>query len=229
MDANIVALRNRGRWIETATNLDEAVTVAASLNPTIVLVGDSLSYLNSVELTIRIRSTVLTDAAPLFIMAPSCGEVCIGQGSVRAADEEEGMPGLICQLNELLEGQAETQGSRPRSGAVGLTTERIQCNGVCLDRVRHRAWVSDDELRLTPTEFKLLWELVLHPGFVRSRENLRRTCKGTTTSVQARTIDAHVRSIRRKLKDLAFLIETVHEVGYRFRDSGYIDQGQLEL
>jgi DNA-binding response OmpR family regulator len=73
-------------------------------------------------------------------------------------------------------------------------------------------------LSLTPTEFRLLWELVRRPGYVLSRSELTRTCKGSENAVQARTIDAHIKSIRRKLRDRAHLIETVHGVGYRFQE-----------
>jgi two-component system phosphate regulon response regulator PhoB len=73
-------------------------------------------------------------------------------------------------------------------------------------------------LHFTPTEFRLLWELARQPGYVLSRTELTKLCKGSETAVQARTIDAHIKSIRRKLNDHADLIETVHGVGYRLQE-----------
>lgn len=75
-------------------------------------------------------------------------------------------------------------------------------------------------LRLTPTEFKLLWKLASRPGYVLSRNELTKLCKGAdgATAVQSRTIDAHIKSILRKLSERSRLIETVHGVGYRFQE-----------
>jgi len=216
----VAPLRNAGCWVETATVVEDAVRFAAALKPTIVLIGDTPSGLNRVELTIQIRSVLPADAPPVFIMAPSCDSVCVtsGPGSEASAGADDSMEELLGQLNSLLSGDHPQQTG---SLETNSSSERVQCNGVCLDRVRHRVAVDDEEVHLTPTEFKLLWEFVVHPGFVQSREDLTRTCKGTTSRVQTRTIDAHVKAIRQKLKDRAFLIETVHGVGYRFRDTDW--------
>ena len=216
----VAPLRNAGCWVEIATAVDDAVRFAAALKPTIVLIGDTPLGLNRVELTIQIRSVLPADAPPVFIVAPSCDSVCVtsGPGSEASASADDSMEELLGQLNSLLSGDHPQQTD---SLETNSSADRVQCNGVCLDRIRHRVSVDDEEVRLTPTEFKLLWEFVIRPGFVQTREDLTRTCKGTTSRVQTRTIDAHVKAIRQKLKDRAFLIETVHGVGYRFRDTDW--------
>jgi DNA-binding response OmpR family regulator len=97
--------------------------------------------------------------------------------------------------------------------------ERIEHLGLTLDRVRHRVFVDGNPLHLTPTEFKLLWELASRPGFVLSRNELSQVCRGTMSTLHTRTVDAHIKAIRRKLAGYASFIETVHGVGYRFRES----------
>jgi DNA-binding response OmpR family regulator len=73
-------------------------------------------------------------------------------------------------------------------------------------------------LHLTPTEFKLLWELARRPGEVLTRADLTTLCRGANSAVQARTVDAHIKSIRSKLQEHAQRIETVYGVGYRFQE-----------
>jgi len=70
-------------------------------------------------------------------------------------------------------------------------------------------------LKMTPTEFRLLWTLACEPGRVFSRQELTDTCIGENAPVLERTIDVHVKSIRQKLRPHANVIETVRGVGYR--------------
>ena len=216
----VAPLRDAGCWVETANAAEDAVRLATTLKPTIVLIGDMLSGLNRMGLTIQIRSVLPADAPPVFIMAPSCDSVCVTSGleSETSATAEDSMEELLGQLSSLLSVDHPQQTG---SLETNSSSERVRCHGVCLDRVRHRVWVADEEVHLTPTEFKLLWQLAVHPGLVQSRGDLTRTCKGTASRVKTRTIDAHVKAIRQKLKDRAFLIETVHGVGYRFRDTDW--------
>src|SRR5438477_1162870 len=89
---------------------------------------------------------------------------------------------------------------------------------VRVDRVRHRAYVREKELDLTPTEFRLLECLVRQPGRAFSRHQLMDAAIGEGAIVLERTIDVHVKTLRRKLGKAADLIETVRGVGYRFRE-----------
>jgi two-component system phosphate regulon response regulator PhoB len=88
---------------------------------------------------------------------------------------------------------------------------------VKIDRVRHRAYIGDRELDLTPTEFKLLECLLKHPGRAFTRHQLMDAAIGDGAIVGERTIDVHVKTLRKKLGD-ADLIETVRGHGYRFRE-----------
>jgi two-component system phosphate regulon response regulator PhoB len=89
---------------------------------------------------------------------------------------------------------------------------------VRIDRVRHRAFARDKELELTPTEFRLLECLLRQPGRAFSRHQLMDAAIGEGAIVLERTIDVHIKTLRRKLGS-ADLIETVRGVGYRFRES----------
>jgi DNA-binding response OmpR family regulator len=90
--------------------------------------------------------------------------------------------------------------------------------GVLVDRERHRVTAQDRVLDLTPSEFGLLETLVRQPGRVFSRSELIDAALGGDSLVLERTIDVHVRSLRKKLGPHALLVETVRGIGYRFRD-----------
>ncbi|EMG38092.1 two component transcriptional regulator, winged helix family [Desulfocurvibacter africanus PCS] len=90
--------------------------------------------------------------------------------------------------------------------------------GLSVDMEAHKAEIDDQELLLTATEFKLLSELIRHPGRVLTREQLLNTVWGYEFEGYARTVDTHVRRLRQKLGDYARFVETVRGVGYRFKE-----------
>ena len=91
--------------------------------------------------------------------------------------------------------------------------------GVIVDRRRHQATAEGKPLELTRSEFRLLDTLIRQPGRVFHRTELIDAALGEDTMVMERTIDVHIRALRRKLADRADVIETVRGVGYRFRDT----------
>ena len=97
------------------------------------------------------------------------------------------------------------------------------CQGVVVDRHRHRALYNNEELPLTPTEFRLLESLLRQPGRAFNRHELMDAAIGEDAVVLERTIDVHVKSLRKKLGDAADLIETVRGVGYRFREPKLVE------
>ena len=94
---------------------------------------------------------------------------------------------------------------------------------VKLDRIRHKVTCNGVEVDLTPTEFKLLECLVRQPGRAFTRHQLMDAAIGEGAVVLERTIDVHVKTLRKKLADAAKsdeeLIETVRGVGYRFKEA----------
>jgi two-component system phosphate regulon response regulator PhoB len=103
------------------------------------------------------------------------------------------------------------------------STNVYQSQGVVIDRHRHRALYHDDELTLTPTEFRLLETLLRQAGRAFTRHELMDAAIGADAVVLERTIDVHVKSLRKKLGEAADLIETVRGVGYRFREPRLVE------
>jgi two-component system phosphate regulon response regulator PhoB len=87
-----------------------------------------------------------------------------------------------------------------------------------VDRDAHRVWVGGDEVELTPIEFKLLTTLYDRGQRVQTRDMLLESVWGDDAQVSSRTVDAHVKRLREKLKDARHYVETVRGVGYRFAE-----------
>ncbi len=104
-----------------------------------------------------------------------------------------------------------------RIEAEGTQTEITESQGILIDRVRHVATANDRNMDLTPTEFRILDTLLRNPGRVYSRDELITSAMPKGTIVLERTIDVHVRALRKKLGSFADRVETVRGIGYRFR------------
>ncbi len=95
----------------------------------------------------------------------------------------------------------------------------IESQGIVIDRHSHRAFYRNQELPLTPTEFRLLEVLIRQAGRAFTRYELMDAAIGEDAVVLERTIDVHVKSLRKKLGEAGGLIETVRGVGYRFHEA----------
>ncbi|TRW48093.1 phosphate regulon transcriptional regulatory protein PhoB [Aliidiomarina halalkaliphila] len=96
--------------------------------------------------------------------------------------------------------------------------EPLNINGLLLDPVSHRVSANDDSLDMGPTEFRLLHFFMTHPERVYSREQLLDHVWGTNVYVEDRTVDVHIRRLRKAIERHGHdsLIQTVRGVGYRF-------------
>jgi len=96
---------------------------------------------------------------------------------------------------------------------------------VRIDRVRHKATAHSLELDLTPTEFRLLECLLRQPGRAFTRPQLMDVAIGEGAVVLERTIDVHIKTLRKKLGEEQEFIETVRGIGYRFRETKESSRG----
>lgn len=106
-----------------------------------------------------------------------------------------------------------------RARPAGQDMESVlRAGSLSVDASSYRALMGEEELPLTATEFKLLTELLRHKGQALSRERLLETVWGYSFDGYARTVDTHVRRLRRKLGPAADHIETLRGIGYRFTE-----------
>jgi two-component system, OmpR family, phosphate regulon response regulator PhoB len=94
----------------------------------------------------------------------------------------------------------------------------VESQGIVIDRHSHRATYRGQEVPLTPTEFRLLEVLIRQAGRAFTRYELMDAAIGEDAIVLERTIDVHIKSLRKKLGEAGELIETVRGVGYRFHE-----------
>jgi len=108
-----------------------------------------------------------------------------------------------------------------RRAVPTATEEVIEVQGLRLDPVSHRVTVNEQALDLGPTEFRLLHFFMTHPERVYSREQLLNNVWGTNVYVEDRTVDVHIRRLRKAL-GTAYenLVQTVRGTGYRFSTKG---------
>ena len=97
--------------------------------------------------------------------------------------------------------------------------DSISSQGITVDRSRHKVTAGDTPIQLTRSEFNLLDAMIRQPGRAFTRAELIEAALGDDALVLERTIDVHIRGLRKKLGDEhGDLVETVRSVGYRFRD-----------
>jgi two-component system phosphate regulon response regulator PhoB len=191
----------------------EGLRKAQTLLPDAVLLDLMLPVRNGLEVCRELRSGERTRSLPIIMLTAKAEETDQVVGFSLGADDYVTKPFSVKVLMERVKAllrRRETDGEK---------TDVINHLGVRIDRVRHRAYVEGKELDLTPTEFRLLESLLRQPGRAFTRAQLMDAAIGEGAVVLERTIDVHVKSLRRKLESAGEYIETVRGVGYRFRES----------
>jgi DNA-binding response OmpR family regulator len=197
----------------------DGLALAQALQPSVVILDLMLPDLSGEEVCAELRHD--SDVAIVMLTAKSTEDDRI-RGLDIGADDYLAKPfsprELVARVRALLRRTAE----RERDGAAdrALTFDEGR---LCLDPERHQALVVGRPVELTPSEFKLLHALARSPGRVFSRFELINRVQGHDYDGYERTIDAHVKNLRRKIEaDPAQprYVQTVHGVGYRLSASG---------
>ena len=190
----------------------EGLRKAQTLLPDIIVLDLMLPVMNGLEVCRELRAGEQTRHMPILMLTAKAEETDQVVGFSLGADDYVTKPFsikvLIQRIKALLR-RKETQSETP---------EVLEHLDVRIDRGRHRASISGRNLELTPTEFKLLECLLRQPGRAFSRAQLMDAAIGDQAIVLERTIDVHIKSLRKKLGD-PDLIETVRGVGYRFKEN----------
>ncbi len=187
---------------------------AQTVAPDLIILDLMLPVMNGLDVCREIRAGEATRDIPIIMLTAKAEETDQIIGFATGADDYVTKPfsvKVLLQRIKALQRRTEV----PTSDPGGL----IEHLGVKIDRVRHRATFEDKELQLTPTEFRLLECLLRQPGRAFSRQQLMEAAIGPGAIVLDRTIDVHIKTLRRKLGD-PDLIETVRSIGYRFREAG---------
>ncbi len=190
---------------------DTAMDSLRSDVPDLILLDIMLPGLDGLELCRLLKRDAATSRVPLIMLTAKGDEVDRIVGLELGADDYIAKPfsprEVVLRIKAVL-----------RRGSESTTTpDELVAGEVRLDVPGHRLFVSEDEVALTATEFRLLKLLMERSGRVLTRETMLTEGWGYAEDVDSRTVDTHVRRLRRKLGDEARRVETVIGVGYRFR------------
>ena len=202
------ALRTDGfepAWCATG---EEALQRIAAAAPALVILDVGLPDASGFEIFKRIRET--SDVPVVFLTARS-DEIDRVVGLELGADDY--IPKPFSPREVVLRVKAVLRRHQQEESA----SERLEVGGIELDLAAHQLRVRGKEVPLTATEFRLLRLLMERGGRVQTRGQLLSDVWGYAEDIDSRTVDTHIRRLRRKLGPEADRIETVIGVGYRLR------------
>lgn len=184
--------------------------------PDLVLLDLSLPGMDGLDVCRRLTADEATENIPIIIVTARVDESDLVAGLELGADDYVTKPFSVKEV------VARIRAVLRRSSRLGEEQPRVLSAGaLVLDESRRRVQVEGRDVSLTRKEFDLLADLMRHQGRVRSRERLLERVWGYDHPGATRTVDVHVRQLRRKLgADQAAHIETVVGLGYRFREAG---------
>ena len=194
----------------------EGLRKAQSLLPDLVLLDINLPTMDGLSVCREIRGGDRTRDIPIIMITAKSEEADQVVGYHMGADDYVTKPFpnkvLVAKVKALLR----------RVDGLGEPGDVVEHVDVKLDRIRHRVTHHGKKVDLTPTEFKLLECMLRQPGRAFSRHQLMDSAIGDGQIVLERTIDVHIKTLRKKLSTAdgpSDLIETVRGVGYRFREA----------
>lgn len=197
-------LRSAGFAVDVASDGPSGVEAVARIQPDLVVLDLMLPGLDGLEVCRRIQRD---SRVPVLMLTARDDEADVLVGLAVGADDYLTKP---FSPRELV---ARARAILRRVDDVTTSPTVINRGAMRIDPARRRVWVGDDdEAQLTATEFDLLVALAARPEVVQTREQLLAEVWGYRDGSGLRTVDSHIRALRRKLGD--GWIRTVHGVGY---------------
>jgi DNA-binding response OmpR family regulator len=200
-------LKNAGYAVRAAATGSAALNAVAAEMPSLILLDLNLPDMDGIEICRRIRKS---SDVPILMLTARDEDVDKIIGLEVGADDYLTKPfnprELVARVKAVLR---RSSADRRRDGG-----EEIRHGELVINAGRREVLVGEEEIQLAPKEFDLLWELLDHRGLVLTRDQLLERVWGYTFAGDTRTVDVHVRQIRRKLGDASPIV-TVWGVGYK--------------
>src|SRR5207253_116085 len=200
-------LKNAGYAVRTASTGGEALTEVAADQPALIVLDLNLPDIDGIEVCRRLRKNA---DVPILMLTARDEDVDKIIGLEVGADDYLTKPfnprELVARVKSVLRRSAPDRKE--------LESAQIRHSDLVVDAGRREVHIGDQEIQLAPKEFDLLWELLDHRGLVLTRDQLLERVWGYTFAGDTRTVDVHVRQLRRKLGDASPIV-TVWGVGYK--------------
>lgn len=206
-------LEKEGFEVEFAPRGDAGLEAIRKHNPDLLLLDLMLPGVDGLELTRILKRDPQTRHLPIVMLTAKSEELDRIVGLELGADDY--IPKPFSPREVVLRVKAVLR--RHQQKENGEAGERLESGAVTLDIAGHQLFVRGKEIPLTATEFRLLRLLLERAGRVQTRGQLLTDVWGYAEDIDSRTVDTHIRRLRRKLGPEADRIETVIGVGYRLR------------
>lgn len=202
-------LEAEGYAVSRAENGEDAMLQVAEITPDLVILDWMMPLMSGIEVCRQLKTREDTRSIPVIMLSARSEEVDAVRGLETGADDYVVKP---YSLRELM-ARVRTQLRRSRPAASG---EMLMYLDIALDPERHRVSRGDVELKLGPTEYRLLVTLLEKPGRVFSRDQLLDLVWGRDIYVDKRTVDVHIARLRKVLTRAGGEdpIRTVRGAGY---------------
>lgn len=213
-----MALESEGYNIETFSDGEKGLKAILEYNPDLVVLDVKMPRMDGIEVLSKLREE---SDVPVIFLTSKDDEVDQVIGLRMGADDYITKPFsqrlLIERIRVLLRRSELTQAIVDQGNKPAL----IQYGDLTLDDARHLCSWQNIPLNLTVTEYLLVKALAEHPGHVKNRDQLIDMAYGENIHVDDRTIDSHIKRVRKKFKkidDTFDRIETLYGVGYKYRE-----------
>lgn len=208
------SLGRAGFDVHEAADARQAQDMMGSHVPDLVLLDWMLPGISGVDLAHKLRQGSRTKDVPIIMLTARGEEESKIKGLEAGADDYITKPfstqELVARIKAVLR----------RTGHATTAEDVIEMGELAIDTIGHRATVKNAPLELGPTEFRLLHFFMTHTERVFSRSQLLDQVWGNNVYIEERTVDVHIRRLRRALEphDCAKFIQTVRGAGYRFSE-----------
>ncbi len=196
-----------------AANAQEARLKIAEAQPDLILLDWMMPGLSGVEFAKELKSGATSKDIPIIMVTARAEEEDKVRGLNIGADDYVSKPFSFPELIARI--QAVLRRSMP-----GGVEERLSVAGLEVDAASQRVTARGEPVKLGPTEYRLLHFFISHPERVYTREQVLDRVWGQNVYVEERTVDVHIRRLRKALEPHGYdnMIQTVRGTGYRFSD-----------
>lgn len=205
------ALMKEGFICAEANDVEQARTTLEGDRPNLILLDWMLPGMSGIDYARRLRTIPETRDIPIIMLTARGEEGDKVRGLETGADDYITKPFSTKELIARVKAVLRRYSNEQQSGIVKV-------EGLTLDPETYRVSANDKTIDISPTEFKLLHFFIGHPERVYSRSQLLDQVWGENVYVEERTVDVHIRRLRKTLEPFGFdrFIQTVRSVGYRF-------------
>jgi two-component system, OmpR family, phosphate regulon response regulator PhoB len=207
-------LEAEGYAVDAAARGDEAEIKLQESAPDLLVLDWMLPGLSGIELCRRLRARAETERLPIIMLTARGEESDRVRGLSTGADDylvkPFSTPEFIARVRALL-----------RRAKPEVLSSILKVGDIMLDREAHRVYRKKSEIKLGPTEFRLLEFMMQHPGRVFSRSQLLDNVWGETIYIDERTVDVHVGRLRKAVNNgrMPDVIRTIRGAGYAIREA----------